>query len=138
MLDGPKTHAGQVYVLTGPKLVNMPELATIFSKEIGHRVRYLHLPSLLFKQLVKLGGADEFMANGLVAQFVEIIRPGLEGVDVSDDIENITGRRATSFEEWVARNKDKFVGFDMGPYITSGLVAGFAVMTFFVFRGAGR
>ncbi|KAJ4405300.1 hypothetical protein N0V82_010334 [Gnomoniopsis sp. IMI 355080] len=134
MGDGPKQHAGQVYVLTGPKLINMPELATILSQQIGHRVRYLHLPGSIFKQLVKLGGADEFMANGLVAQFVEIIRPGLEGVDISGDIEKITGRRATSFEDWVARNRDKFEGFDIGPYIASILVAGFAVVGFFVLR----
>ncbi|KAJ4387267.1 hypothetical protein N0V93_007856 [Gnomoniopsis smithogilvyi] len=134
ILDGPKNHAGQVYVLTGPRLINMPELATILSQGIGHRVRYLHLPSPIFKQLLKLGGADEFMANGLVAQFVEIIRPGLEGVDVSNDIENITGKRATSFEEWVAKNEDKFKGFDTGLYIASCLVAGAAVVGLFVFR----
>lgn len=133
MIDGPTFHAGKVYVLTGPRLVNMPDLAKILSKEVGHKVRYLHLPGPIFKRLLKLGGMDEFWANGLVAQFVEIIRPGLEGVEVSDDIEKITGRKATSFEEWVARNKQQFEGFDAGPYIAAGLVGGVASLTFIAF-----
>lgn len=134
MLDGPKQHAGKVYVLTGPRLINMPELAMILSQKIGHHVRYLHLPGPIFKQLAKLGGADEFMANGMVAQFVEIIRPGLEGIDVSGDIEKITGQPATSFEEWVARNKGTFEGSDVAPYIASILIAGFAAVGLYVFR----
>lgn len=134
MLDGPEKHDGQIYVLTGPRLINMPELATILSRKIGHRVRYLHLPSPFFKQLVKLGGADEFMAEGLVAQFVEIVRPGLEGVEVSADIETITGRPATSFEEWASRHKQKFEGCDIGLYVASGLIAGFAVVGYLVLR----
>lgn len=134
MIDGPTIHAGKVYVLTGPRLVNMPELAERLSKEIGHKVRYLHLPGPIFKRLLKLGGMDEFWANGLVAQFVEIIRPGLEGVEVSTDIEKITGRKATSFEEWVARNKQNFGGFDAGPYIAAGAIGVLAALTFLAFR----
>lgn len=134
MLDGPTLHAEKVYQLTGPRLINMPELAEILSKGIGHNVRYLHLPGPIFKRLLKLTGMDEFWANGLVAQFVEIIRPGLEGVEISDDIEKITGKRATSFEEWVAKNKQKFEGFDAGPYIAASAVGGFAALTFFALR----
>lgn len=134
ILDGPEKHAGHTYVLTGPRLINMPELAEILSQGIGHHVRYLHLPSPIFKLLIKFSGADDFTAGGTVAQFVEIIRPGLEGVEVSADIEQITGRRATSFEEWVGRNKESFEGFDAGPYIASGIVASLAVVGVMVFR----
>lgn len=112
----------------------MPELATILSEEVGHNVRYLHLPSPIFKRLLKLGGMDDFMANGLVAQYVEIIRPGLEGVEVSADIEKITGRKATSFEEWVARNKQKFQGFDAGPYIAAGVIGSLAALSAIALR----
>lgn len=113
----------------------MPELAGILSQRVGHHVRYLHLPGPIFKRLVKLGGVDEFMANGLEAQFVDIIRPGLEGVEVSADIENITGRPATSFEEWVTKNKQKFKGTDIGPYlIASGFLAGSALVGYFASR----
>lgn len=134
MVDGPDKHAGQTYILTGPKLLNMSEIAAILSRTIGHRVRYLHLPGWMFKRLVKLGGADEFMADGLVAQFVEIIRPGLEGIEVSDDIERITGRPATSFAEWAAKNKDKLKGVDGWPYFASALAAGVAGAAFLALR----
>lgn len=121
-------------MLTGPRLLNMPETAAVFSRVIGHNVCYLHLPGPIFKRMLKLGGADEFMANGLVAQFVEIIRPGLEGIEVSADIEGITGRPATSLGEWAARNRDKFEGFDAGPYVVSGIVVGVAAVGFLASR----
>lgn len=134
MLDGPDKHAGQVYILTGPRLLNMSEMAAVLTQSIGHRVRYLHLPGWLFKRLVMLGGADEFMADGLVAQFVEIIRPGLEGIEVSHDIEKITGRPATSFGKWAAQNRDKFEGFDVWPYMASALAAGVAGMGYLLWK----
>lgn len=134
MVDGPDKHAGQTYILTGPKLLNMPEIASILSQAIGHRVRYLHLPGWMFRRLVKMGGADEFMADGLVAQFVEIIRPGLEGIEVSSDIEKITGRPATSFGEWAAKNKDKFKGFDVWPYMAVALATGVGIVGYLASR----
>lgn len=133
ILDGPDKHASKVYNLTGPQRLNMPEFAAILSRTIGHHVRYLHLPAPVFKRLVKLGGADEFMANGLVAQFVEIVRAE-EDVDVSHDIQEILGRPATSVEQWGARNRDKFEGFDIVPYIASGFMAGLAVLSYLAWR----
>ncbi|KAK7713905.1 hypothetical protein SLS63_011857 [Diaporthe eres] len=129
ILDGPAKHASKVYNLTGPQRLNMPEFAAILSRTIGHRVRYLHLPGPIFKRMVKLGGADDFMANGLVAQFVEIVRAE-DDVDVSGDIQEILGRPATSVEQWGARNRDKFEGFDIVPYLASGLVVGVAVLCY--------
>lgn len=129
ILDGPARHASKVYNLTGPQRLNMSELASIFSRTIGHRVRYLHLPAPVFKRMVMLGGANDFMANGLVAQFVEIVREN-DDVEVSDDIQEILGRPATSVEKWSERNRDKFEGFDAVPYLASGLVAGVAVLVY--------
>lgn len=129
ILDGPAKHASKVYNLTGPQRLNMSEVAAIFSRTIGHHVRYLHLPAPVFKRMVKLGGADDFMANGLVAQFVEIVREN-DDVEVSNDIQEILGRPATSVEKWSERNRDKFEGFDVVPYLASGLVAGVAVLVY--------
>ncbi|KAI7774811.1 hypothetical protein LA080_007781 [Diaporthe eres] len=129
ILNGPAKHASKVYNLTGPQRLNMSEFAAILSRTIGHRVRYLHLPAPVFKRMVKLGGADEFMANGLVAQFVEIVRAE-DDVDVSCDIQEILGRPATSVEQWSVRNRDRFEGFDVLPYIASGLVVGVAVLCY--------
>lgn len=133
ILDGPAKHASKVYNITGPQRLNMPELAAIFSRTIGHRVRYLHLPGPIFKRMVKLGGADDFMANGLVAQFVEIVREN-DDVDVSYDIQEILGRPATSVEQWSQRNRDKFEGFDVVPYIASSLMVGVAVLGYLAQR----
>lgn len=133
ILDGPAKHSSKVYNLTGPERLNMPELAASFSRTIGHRVRYLHLPAPVFKRIVKLGGADDFMANGLVAQFVEIVREN-DDVEVSYDIQEILGRPATSVEQWSERNRDKFEGFDVMPYIASGLMVGVAILVYLAQR----
>lgn len=133
ILDGPAKHASKVYNLTGPQRLNIPEFAAILSQTIGHHVRYLHLPAPVFKRMVKLGGADEFMANGLVAQFVEIVRAE-EDVDVSHDIQEILDRPATSVEQWAARNKHKFEGFNIVPYITSGFMASVAALGYLAWR----
>lgn len=133
IIDGPASHDSKVYNLTGPQRLNMSEFAAIFSRTIGHHVHYLHLPAPVFKRLVKLGGADDFMANGLVAQFVEIVRAD-DDVDVSHDIQEILGRPATSVEQWSARNRDKFEGFDVVPYLVSGLMAAVAVLGYLAWR----
>lgn len=109
----------------------MPELAAILSDVLGHRVRYLHLPSPLFKQLVKLGGVDEWMANGLVAQFKDIVRHDLEGLDVSSDIEDITGKPSTSWKRWVEQNKSQLQGFDLAPYLVAGVVGALGAAFYF-------
>lgn len=110
----------------------MPEFAAALSRSIGHRVRYLHLPAPLFRQMIKLGGgADDFLADGLVAQFVEVVRADGD-VDVSRDVEEILGRPATSVEQWGARNREVFEGFDVLPYLASGLVVGVAVLGYLV------
>jgi hypothetical protein len=133
ILDGPAIHSAKVYNLTGPQRLNMSEFADIFSRTVGHHVRYLHLPAPIFRRMVKFGGADEFMANGLVAQFVEIVRAG-DDVDVSHDIQEILGRPATNVEQWCVRNRDKFEGSDFLPYMVSGLVVGVAVLSYLVFK----
>ncbi|CAN8102734.1 unnamed protein product [Discula destructiva] len=135
ILDGPERHAGQIYTLTGPQLLNMPERADIFSKAVGHKVRYLHLPALVFKRVVKLGGADAFMANGLVAQCVEITYDRVwRASRLVLVVERVTGKPATSFEKWAVSNRDKFEGVDNWPYLASGLAAGVAVASFVVWR----
>lgn len=136
ILDGPQAskHASKAYILTGPQRLNMSEFAAALSRGIGHRVRYLHLPAPLFRRMVKLGGgADDFMADGLVAQFVEIVRADGD-VGVSRDVEEVLGRPATSVEQWGVRNKDRFEGFDVVPYLASGFVVGVAVLGYLVQR----
>lgn len=100
----------------------MPEIAAIFTHAIGHKVRYLHLPGPIFGLLLRASGMDAWMANGLVAQFVEVIRPGLENIEIQDTVERITGRKPVSFEEFARRNRGTFEGFDVLPYLGAGVV----------------
>lgn len=120
--DGPSKHHGEYHILTGPELLSMPEIAACFSRAIGHKVRYLHLPGPVFGLLLRVSGIDAWMADGLVAQFVEVVRPGLENLEIQDTVERITGRKPVSFEEFAKKNREKFEGFDVLPYVGAGIV----------------
>ena len=61
------------------------------------------------------------MANGLVAQFTEIVRPNKEGIEVSDTVQEVTGRPPRSFEQFAAQHKDAFRGTDIAPYLAAGI-----------------
>lgn len=125
-LDGSEQHRNKTYVLTGPALISMHDIVAALSRNIGHRVRYIDLPGPVFGALLRFSGVDSWMANGLVAQFVEVVKPNKEGVDATDDVERITGRKATSIDEFVRRNTDALKGRDILPYIQ---LAGSAVVS---------
>lgn len=96
-------------VITGPELLSSRQVADTFSKVLGRRVRYVHLPSRVFAGVIRLGGADAWTAEGLRHQFARVVRHGLDHADVlTDDVERITGKPATTLEAWVRANKALF------------------------------
>ncbi|RFA17560.1 SDR family oxidoreductase [Subtercola boreus] len=102
-------HVGAEPVITGPELFSARQVADTFSKELGRRVRYIHLPSRVFAGVIRLGGADAWTAEGLRHQFARVVRHGIDHADVlTDDVERITGRPATTLEAWVRANKTRF------------------------------
>lgn len=86
LLDGPTTHHKQDYILTGPALISAPDMAASLTRQLDHTVRYLHLPGPIFGFMLRLAGADAWTANGVVAQFVEIVRPNKEGIEAPTDV----------------------------------------------------
>jgi uncharacterized protein YbjT (DUF2867 family) len=94
LLD-PSPHAGQSLTLTGPKSVDMNEVAGAFSAAIGKPVRYVP---------VSLQQADEGMARfldeymrGMMEDYLRAYTAGW-GDFVTDDVPRILGRPATSIE----------------------------------------
>lgn len=124
---GPKAHAGKEYILTGPQSLNFYDMARIFSAQCGHRVRYLDLPAPAFRGILRLAGLDAWLADGLVAQFTEIVRRHDEGIEVpSPDVEIILRRPPKAFEQFVCENVEMFRGRDVLPFMqlaAVGLVA---------------
>lgn len=104
-------HTGAEPVLTGPELLDGHGVARGLSEGLDRRVRYLHLPSRVFRALLRVGGVDAWQAEGLRQQFGRVARNGLDGVDAStDDVERITGAPPRSISDWARAHRAEMLG----------------------------
>ena len=106
-------HVGAEPVLTGPELLDGRGVARALSVGVGRRIRYLHLPSRVFRAVLRANGVPSWQAEGLRQQFGRVARRGLDGVDVmTDEVERITGTAPTSMSAWARANRSALVGAD--------------------------
>lgn len=100
-------HDGTEPVLTGPTALDARGIAAELSAGLGRRVRPLHLPSRVYRAVVRAGGVPAWQAEGLRQQFGRVLRRGLDGVDVmSDDVTRITGRPPRALSAWARDHHD--------------------------------
>ena len=94
-------HDSATYFLTGPQTLDMKTIAGRFSQLLGHKVRYLNIPSAAFWALLRLTGNSRWMANGLVVQFADVVA-GHHDIDPTFEIERITGTAPRDFAGFAA------------------------------------
>jgi len=90
LMEGPSTHADKFYDITGPEPQSMAEIAADLSKVMGKKIEYRPQG---FDQFEKDFGATraaffEYLCNGFYSR-------------VSPDFYNITGRKPTSYAEYL-------------------------------------
>ena len=100
-------HENATYFLTGPQTLDMREAAARLSKAIGHKVRYLDLPSPMFWAILRLAGNSRWMAKGLVVQFDDVVA-GHHDIDPTFEIERLTGKPPHSFSEFIEDHRSQF------------------------------
>lgn len=104
-------HSGAEPVLTGPELLDGRGVARGLAAGLGRPVRYLHLPSRVFRTVLRASGVDAWQAEGLRQQFGRVLRRGLDGVDVMrDDVTRITGTAPRPLRAWAADHRDDLLG----------------------------
>ncbi len=64
-LIDPKPHVGKAYRPTGPRLLGPDEIAAIFGKVLGRRVRYQNAPLDLFLKVAKMLGVSDYVISQL-------------------------------------------------------------------------
>ncbi|MFD1310584.1 NmrA family NAD(P)-binding protein [Streptomyces kaempferi] len=108
LLD-PAPHIGHVYELTGPRSMDMTEMAEEFSRALGRPVSYVDVPLDRWR-------ADVLARAGLpphleqhVATMARLHRDNRYD-RTSDDVERLTGVPAQSVEAFVAAHKDLYLG----------------------------
>ncbi|MET8449097.1 NmrA family NAD(P)-binding protein [Streptomyces sp. NPDC005209] len=109
VLRTPAPHVGRVYELTGPRTVDMAEIAQEFSRALGRPVSYADVPLDRWREeiLAKVGlppHVEQHIATmGRLHQENRYDR-------TSDDVERVTGVPPQTIEAFVAARKDFYLG----------------------------
>lgn len=107
VLRDPAPHIGQVYELTGPRSVDMTELAEEFSRGLGRPVSYVDVPLERWEaQLPKLGMPPHLEQH--VATMAQLHRDNRYN-RTADGVERVTGIPPQSIEAFVTARKDFYV-----------------------------
>ncbi|MFF1401298.1 NmrA family NAD(P)-binding protein [Streptomyces sp. NPDC058287] len=109
VLREPARHVGRVYELTGPRTVDMTEIAEAFSMALGRPVSYVDVPLEQWRQevLSTIG-----LPSHIEQHIVTMCRLHQQNRydRASDDVERLTGTPAQTIEEFVAARKDFYLG----------------------------
>ncbi|MEU1531063.1 NmrA family NAD(P)-binding protein [Streptomyces fagopyri] len=108
VLRDPAPHVGRVYELTGPRSVDMTELAAEFSRALGRPVSYADMPPERWEaHLPKLGMPPHLEQH--VATMARLHRDDRYN-RTADGVERVTGTPAQSVEAFVSARKDFYLG----------------------------
>ncbi|MGW5663212.1 NmrA family NAD(P)-binding protein [Streptomyces sp. NPDC003758] len=109
VLREPAPHIGQVYELTGPRTVDMNEMAEEYSRALGRPVSYVDVPLEQWRTevLAKVGLPAHTEQH--IATMARLHRENRYD-RASDDVERVTGVPAQTIEAFVAERKDFYLG----------------------------
>jgi uncharacterized protein YbjT (DUF2867 family) len=107
ILAAPEGHVGRIYELTGPRSEDMNGVAAEYSNALGRPIRYVDTP---FEQWRDEEVGRRELPHHLCEHLVTMARlhAGNRYDRLTRDIETITGNRAMSIRNFVARNKALF------------------------------
>ena len=102
-LINPTEHVGKSYRPTGPALLSPHDIANIFGKVLGRKVRYKDVPFRTFhKATIALGLPTEQVAH--IRYYSEEVRNGVYATAApTDHVARVTGREAETFETTAKR-----------------------------------
>lgn len=109
ILRDPGEHAGKVYELTGPRALDMTEVAREFSKALGRTVTYLDVPLQWWRTEVLANAGLPQHTEQHIATMAQLHRANRYD-RATTDVERITGKRPLTVEEFVAVRKDLYIG----------------------------
>lgn len=109
ILRDPGEHAGKVYELTGPRTLDMTEMAEEFSTALGRTVTYRDVPLHWWRsEVLAKAGVPEHTEQH-IATMAQLHRANRYD-RATLDVERITGKRPLTVEEFVAARKDLYLG----------------------------
>ena len=94
-------HNGQIYELTGPELLSFKEAILKISQGVGRPIKYTEVRLDEYASALRSQQVPEDVTNLITYLFGQILDGRNESVE--DSIPKVLGRRATSFQEYVAK-----------------------------------
>lgn len=92
-------HAGRVYEVTGPRLMNFADIAAALSDAAGHEVRYLDLPHEAFIEALTQSGAPEIIV-WLMDYLFSTVLDG-RNAHLGNGVQEALGRPPRDFSDYV-------------------------------------
>ena len=92
-------HLNQTYDLSGPEALNTEEIAEQISAATGRNVRYQPITVAEMEAGLRDAGMDDWFAEGL-AELYGWIRDSGQASEVTDSVERLLGRKATTFRQF--------------------------------------
>ena len=99
-------HAGKGYLLTGPQALTSRQQVAIIAEVIGRPVDFEDVTPHDFAQASIQQGTPPEQAH-LMERLNEVFR-ARRSVNITDDVENITGTAPATFHDWCERHADAF------------------------------
>ncbi|MER5665484.1 NmrA family NAD(P)-binding protein [Streptomyces mirabilis] len=109
VLRDPAPHIGHVYELTGPRTVDMTEMAEEFSRALGRPVSYVDVPLGQWRTEVLAEAGLPPHTEQHIATMARLHRENRYD-RASDDVERVTGVPAQTIEDFVAARRDFYLG----------------------------
>ncbi|MEW2513941.1 NmrA family NAD(P)-binding protein [Streptomyces sp. NPDC046870] len=109
VLREPAPHVGHVYELTGPRTLDMTEMAETFAKALGRPVSYVDVPLEQWRaEMLSTIGLPPHIEQHILT----MCRLHQENRydRASDHVERLTGTPARTVEEFVAARKNLYLG----------------------------
>lgn len=98
-------HAGKTYTLTGPESLTVYDKVSIISEAIGRDIQFIELTKEQAKERMIQRGVPEDMADYVIKWHAN---PPKEAYTVVPTVENVTGRPARTYAQWISENLEKF------------------------------
>lgn len=99
-------HHGKTYRLTGPEALGLADVAARIGEAIARPVRYVDIPEDAYRQALAGLGLPPAMIESQVTYYAAV-RAGRVDI-VTDDVQRLTGRPATSYADWAKEHAAAF------------------------------
>jgi uncharacterized protein YbjT (DUF2867 family) len=105
LMDGDK-HYNKTYMVTGPEALSYHQTAEILSNATGKKIDYVNISDEEARGAMKEAGLDDWLIN-TISDLYTYFREGYAS-QVSSAVEEVTGRKATTFAQFAKDYADAF------------------------------